>query len=108
MSIPKISSYRGYMNKKGFSLTEILVALGLMGILGSIAVVSYNGFMLSTTKRTLNDSARLFVSAVDLCVKASGGWEVKRYSKTVRGGIVRVCWAWKCDLQKQLWWGNNR
>ena len=70
----------GYMNKKGYSLTELLVALGLMGILGSIAVVSYNNLILSTTKKTLTDSARLFVSAIDTCVKASGGWEVKRFT----------------------------
>ena len=70
------------MNKKGFSLTEILVGVGILGILGSIATVSYRGYILDIEKRTLKDSGKLFQVAVDTCIKGMGGWELSRVSGT--------------------------
>ncbi len=99
------------MNKKGFSLTEILVALGLMGILGSIATVSYNGFILSTTKRALHDSARSFISAVNTCITVKGGWEIKRLTQygelpadcSTPSDCIKPCLATtEAELKKKL------
>lgn len=35
---------KGACSKKGFSLTEILVVMGILGILSGIAIVSYSGY----------------------------------------------------------------
>jgi prepilin-type N-terminal cleavage/methylation domain-containing protein len=39
------------MNNKGFSLTELLVTVALIGILASIGIVSYNGYVASAKKK---------------------------------------------------------
>ena len=74
---------KGIMQKqKGFSLTEILVGVGILGIMGSIATVSYRGYILDVTKKTLKDSGTLFQVAVNTCVRGKGGWEIKRYRQS--------------------------
>ena len=65
-------------NQKGFSLTEILVTLGILGTMGAIATISYNGYMESATKTSLKDAGTMFANSVKTCIKASGGWEIKK------------------------------
>ena len=73
---------KGVMQKqKGFSLTEILVGIGILGIMGSIATVSYRGYILDVTKKTLKDSGTLFQVAVNTCVQGKRGWEIPRYTQ---------------------------
>ena len=69
------------MSKKGFSLIEILVALGILGIMTGIATVSYQGYILDVTKRTLKDSGKLFQVAVNTCIKVNRGWKITRYTR---------------------------
>ncbi len=38
------------MNNKGFSLIELLVVVGIIGILASVGIVSYNGYVWSSKK----------------------------------------------------------
>ena len=41
------------MSKSGYTLLEILIALGLLSILSSIAVIQYRGTMLSAEKKRI-------------------------------------------------------
>ena len=66
------------LNAFGFSLTEILITLGIMSILGTVATVSYHGHNLDTAKKNLKTSGILFAGAVRTCISASGGWEIDR------------------------------
>ena len=65
-------------NNKGFSLTEVLVTIGILSIMGSIATVTYRGYDLGIEKRNLRQAGRYFALAVGNCVTAAGGWIKKR------------------------------
>ena len=68
-------------NQKGLSLTEICVALCLVGIVGGIGLVSFQKTMSKADISNLCDKVTLFAVGVRNCIMASGGWEVKRYSQ---------------------------
>ena len=73
---------KGYMkrlkNSLGLTLTELLVALGMLAILTSIATVSYRGYIQDVEKKDLKSSGILFASAVNTCVQGMGGWQVSK------------------------------
>ena len=64
-------------NKKGYSLTEILIVLSILGIVGGIATISYKGYNLSVNKRDLKLHGELFASAVKNCISNYGAWKIK-------------------------------
>ena len=65
------------MSKKGFSLIEILVALGILGIMTGIATVSYQSYKVDTEKSILKQHGDIFAHAVQTCIRSAGGWKVK-------------------------------
>ena len=64
-------------NKKGYTLTEILIVLSILGIVGGIATISYKGYNLSVNKRDLKLHGELFASAVKNCISNYGAWKIK-------------------------------
>ena len=62
------------MSKSGYTLLEILIALGLLSILSSIAVVQYRDSILDVEKRDLKASALLYATKVETCINVVGGW----------------------------------
>ena len=66
------------MNKRGYTLTEILLVLGLLSMLGSVATVTYRGHNLDIEKQNLKNAGELFAGAVRTCISASGGWDIDR------------------------------
>ncbi len=64
-------------NKKGYTLTELLLTLSILGIITGIATVSYRGYNLGVQKKDLKLSGDIFVSTVKNCVSAVGRWEPK-------------------------------
>ncbi len=61
-------------NKKGYTLTEILIVLSILGILTGIATVSYRGYILSVNKRNLKQAGIMFATAVNTCIQSMGAW----------------------------------
>ena len=62
-------------NKKGYTLTEILIVLSILGILTGIATVSYRGYILSVNKSNLKQAGIMFATAVNTCIQSMGKWE---------------------------------
>ena len=56
-------------NKKGYTLTEILIVLSILGILTGIATVSYRGYNESVQKKDLKLHGELFANMVKNCVQ---------------------------------------
>ena len=83
-------------NKRGFSLTETLVALSIMGMLTGVATVFYRGYTVDTAKKDLKQSGLLFASSVSSCIQASGGWTVTRPD----GTAIKPCNATKKTTPK--------
>lgn len=68
------------MNCKGLSLLELCAVVCITAILGTVATVSYRGYNLSIAKKDLKTHGELFARAVQTCITASGGWEIKHPS----------------------------
>lgn len=64
------------LNSFGFTLTEILVTLGLLSILGTVATVSYQGYKIDAEKTNLKNSGVLYPTALQNCIATAGGWEI--------------------------------
>ena len=64
-------------NKKGYTLTEILIVLSILGIVGGIATISYRGYNESVQKKDLKLHGELFANMVKNCVQGFGGWQPK-------------------------------
>ena len=60
---------------KGFSLTEILVAVGIMATLSGIGAISYLNYLNKGRLMTLAQSANQFFKAADICVMLRGDHE---------------------------------
>ena len=52
------------MNKKGFTLIELLATIVVIGIIGGIAVVSYNAFIKSSTDQAFESYEKTMYSEV--------------------------------------------
>lgn len=59
-------------NKKGFSLIEIMVALGLLVVIGGITGTQYNTYTTKARKQAINSSLGTVVQAVSACVAIEG------------------------------------
>ena len=64
------SSHR--IKTKGFSLTEILVAVGIMGVLSGIAGIAYMDYLNKGRLTALEESARNFWTAAEVCAITRG------------------------------------
>ena len=70
-------------NKKGYTLTEILIVLSILGILTGIATVSYRGYILSVNKRNLKQAGIMFATAVNTCIQSMGSWQPRSDQPTL-------------------------
>ena len=67
--------HKNTRTKKGFSLTEILVAVGIMSTIAGIGAVSYLNYLNEGRLVTLAQSANQFFKAADICVMLRGDHE---------------------------------
>ena len=68
------------MNKKGFSLLEILVTLALASLVVGLSVVSTRKATKNTNLSELKKSAKVFAGQFRNCVFVSGGWKLCNHS----------------------------
>ena len=88
------------MSKSGFTLLEILIGLGLLSILSSIAVVQYQGYILDVEKKELYNSSVRFASRVNACITSVGAWV---QGTPFNDDTKKPCKALtKADLKKKL------
>ena len=69
-------------NQKGFSLTEVLVAVGVMGVLTAIASVSYNTYMGIGKKSAVKQDIQKLQNAFELCMSMNRYDITKCYDST--------------------------
>ncbi len=62
--------------KAGFTLTEVLVTLTLVGILSGIATVSYRSTKVDNEKRNIKSSSQMWVGNLSTCIVSNGGWKL--------------------------------
>ena len=71
------------MNKKGFTLLEVLIAVSLMAVLSGVSIVGYNSIKDRVYKRELRKEVILFMSSLKTCINSSGGWSVEKPDGTI-------------------------
>ena len=64
-----------WKTKKGFSLLEILIAVGLLAILTGIGVVTYRSVIVDLTLKKFREISEFFPNALNSCI-VSSGWEI--------------------------------
>ena len=88
-------------NRQGYTLLEITLTLGLLAIIAGISTISYRGIVLSVAKDDLKLQGKLFIDAVQNCVKAKGGWK----RKNSQDNFIYPCKAENpADLKAKLGW----
>ena len=75
-------------NKKGFSLIEIMVGLGLLIIIGGIASTQYRNFTEQAKKGVVNASLRAIETAVGLCILDGTTAVTNCLNRTVNNSII--------------------
>ncbi len=60
-------------NRRGFSLAEILIVLGIMGILATVVVINFAGSDTGAKEETMKSNVAVFREAIDL-YRADHGW----------------------------------
>ncbi len=98
-------------NQKGISITEICVALCLVGIVAGVGLASFKKTMRGADMSSLCDSARLFAVGAQNCMSASGGWKIKKLKSdgtlpadcSTASDCITPCKATtKAELKKKL------
>ena len=79
------------MNKKGFTLLEILVTLALASLVVSLSVVSTRKATKNTNLRELKKTAKVFAGQVRNCVFVSGGWKLCRKDSCSDTEYIKAC-----------------
>ena len=71
------------MNKKGYSLTEILVGIGLLAIVGSIATIGGQAYLNTARENALKQAFNKIESAFSACMSFNGfkGSECNTFEK---------------------------
>ena len=67
--------------RSGLSLTELLVALAIAGIVAGTGISQYGKYMGNAERQDLHDSAKLFVKALESCISSNGGWHISAVKK---------------------------
>lgn len=81
------------MNKKGFTIVELLAVIAIIGILSTVAVFSYNGIIEKSRRDALKDNEKsLKAAAEDLLVHCASSLNSPDYCETIPEGdeILRI------------------
>jgi prepilin-type N-terminal cleavage/methylation domain-containing protein len=62
------------MNRRGFTIVELLIVIVVIGILAAITIVAFNGIQQRTTNASIVSTANSWVKALKTYKSANGSW----------------------------------
>ncbi len=78
------------LNKKGFTLIELIVVIAILGILAAIAIPAYSQYKEDAAEKALEASAKVVYDAYIACdaIKGDGGTDWEEYADADVAGTV--------------------
>ena len=74
------------MNKKGFTLVELLVVVAILGVLAAVGIVAYNGYLTKTKINATKTTFSQIIKYIDVeLMKCNLGMEIEAYEKYKTG-----------------------
>lgn len=78
------------MNKKGFTLVELLVVVSIIGILAGIVLVSLNSGRERTRKASLQSTLSSIITVANMCINDSGIIQAPTSTSTGGGAVCSL------------------